>query len=144
MNEVVQITERVPPRRKTKPAKGDLQYGRASTTNGDTLPGIDGRARNARRYADLIQAVTADPGQYCQRVLIRRFVGATVLAELLEARLITSSGDVSVQGIASLYQALVSMSALVALSGKTAEPKQNEQIVDLRGLIADEAERPHE
>ena len=105
--------QRKPPGRKTPPQSGDVRHGRASTTNNDALPGIDGRARNARRYADLVEAVTADPEQCCQRVLIRRFVGATVLAELLEARFIAGS-EVSVQAIASLCQALVSLSGKIA------------------------------
>jgi hypothetical protein len=56
------------------------------------LPDVDGRSVVARRYRDIIGAVMSDQGgaenlSETRLQLIRRFSGASVLAEQIEARL---------------------------------------------------------
>ena len=68
-------------------------HARSRLSNGrDVLPDVDGRSVVARRYRDIIGAVISDQGgaehlSEARLQLIRRFSGATVLAEQMEARL---------------------------------------------------------
>jgi hypothetical protein len=78
--------------RKTKPQKGDKQYGRSAITNGTTLlPGIDGRSPWVRRCKDLIEIHLADLGgidnaSAAVRSLVRRACVLTVELESLELK----------------------------------------------------------
>ena len=66
---------------------------RSRVTNGrDLLPGVDGRSIVARRYRDILAALTSDMGgddrmSEARRQLCRRFTALSVQAETLEARL---------------------------------------------------------
>jgi hypothetical protein len=70
----------------------DKAHARSRLSNGrDLLPDVDGRSVVARRYRDIIGAVISDQGgsEHLSEVrlqLIRRFSGASVLAEQMEAR----------------------------------------------------------
>jgi hypothetical protein len=84
-----------------KPARSHAPSGKAATkpearsrvTNGkEVLPGVDGRSLIARRYRDIIAAITVDQNgaghlSEARQQLIRRFAAASVLAEAMEARL---------------------------------------------------------
>lgn len=94
-------------RPKAYPQPGDKRFGRSSVGN-TLLPGIDGRKMWARRYRDLVAAITSDSDQ-CRLSLIRRFAGATCFAELLEAKL-AAGEEVSIQTHAMLSSALVQLS----------------------------------
>jgi hypothetical protein len=63
------------------------------SNGGSMLPHTDGRSAIARRYHDLITALTADQGgasgiTEARMQLIRRFAAAAVLAEQMESRLV--------------------------------------------------------
>jgi hypothetical protein len=66
---------------------------RSRVTNGrDLLAGIDQRSALARRYRDLVSSIAIDQGgadhlSESRLQLIRRFAGASALAEQVEARL---------------------------------------------------------
>jgi hypothetical protein len=66
---------------------------RSRISNGsDLLPGIDGRSATARRYRDVLFALTSDSGgadnmSEARLQLCRRFAAASVLAEQMEAKL---------------------------------------------------------
>jgi len=67
---------------------------RSKVTNGSALlpDVVDGRSATARRYRDLVEALTADQGGADQcsesrRQLIRRFASVSVLCEQAEAKL---------------------------------------------------------
>ena len=68
---------------------------RSKVTNGSNLlPGIDGRSPTARRYRDIVAALATDQGgadrlSEARVQLIRRFAAAAVLAEGMEARLVS-------------------------------------------------------
>jgi hypothetical protein len=94
-------------RPKAYPQPGDKRFGRSSVGN-TLLPGTDGRNMWARRYRDLVAAITSDSDQ-CRLSLIRRFAGATCFAELLEAKL-AAGEEVSIQTHAMLSSALVQLS----------------------------------
>jgi hypothetical protein len=80
------------PAAKRVPTTGKAQA-RSRLSNGrDVLPDVDGRSVVARRYRDIIGAVISDQGgaehlSETRLQLIRRFSGASVLAEQIEARL---------------------------------------------------------
>jgi hypothetical protein len=81
-----------PPGRKTKPCKGDKQYGRTAVSNGSRLlPGVDGRNTWARRCRDVINEHLADLGgiDNCsvpERSIIRRAAVLTTELEQLEVK----------------------------------------------------------
>ena len=95
-------------RRKTKPQKGDPQYGRSAITNGTSLlPGVDGRAPWVRRCKDLIAIHLADLGgvdnaSAAERSLIRRACVLTVELEALELKF-ARAGQASADDL-DLYQ----------------------------------------
>jgi hypothetical protein len=70
---------------------------RSRVSNGkDILPGIDGRLPAARRYRDLCAALCIDQGgadhmSEARTQLCRRFAGLSVLAESLEAKLVSGA-----------------------------------------------------
>ena len=108
-NNITEIGDPPKLRPKAYPQPGDKRFGRSSVGNGNTLlPGIDGRNMWARRYRDLVAAITSDSDQ-CRLSLIRRFAGATCFAELLEAKL-AAGEEASIQTHAMLSSALVQLS----------------------------------
>jgi hypothetical protein len=68
-------------------------HARSRVTNGrDILPGVDGRSHVARRYHDIVAALTSDQGGLDQmsearHQLVRRFAAAACMAESMEADL---------------------------------------------------------
>jgi hypothetical protein len=80
------------PVRKTKPQKGDKQYGHSAITNGTTLlPGIDGRSPWVRRCKDIIEIHINDLGEpnnasAAELSLIRRIAVLTVELEMIEVK----------------------------------------------------------
>src|SRR5262245_29090820 len=63
------------------------------TNHKDLLPGLDGRTSAARRFRDLASSYVADMGglDRCSEIklgLLRRLAATTVLAEILEARMV--------------------------------------------------------
>jgi hypothetical protein len=109
-------------RRKTRPERGDKQYGRSAITNGhDLLPGVtDKRAAVYRRFKDITNALVADQGgiEHCSESrlqLIRRFSAAAVLAEQMEARL-ANGEEISVSEHSVLSSTLVRLASRIGLS----------------------------
>lgn len=107
-------------------ATDQARYGRmpkarkSRITNGkDLLPNIDGRSIVARRYRDIVGAILVDQGgedrcSESRKHLIRRFAAAAVLAERLEARLV-SGADIDIQEHATLCSALVRLGARIGI-----------------------------
>jgi hypothetical protein len=84
--------------RKTKPQKGDKQYGRSAITNGTTLlPSIDGRSPWVRRCKDIIAEHLSDLGgddqtSSAERSLVRRAAVLTTELERLEVKFARAEG----------------------------------------------------
>jgi hypothetical protein len=80
------------PARKTRPQRGDKQYGRSRITNGNALlPGTDGRSTWVRRAKDIIGEALADLGgidntSAAERSIVRRAATLTVELERLEQK----------------------------------------------------------
>jgi hypothetical protein len=68
-------------------------HARSRVTNGrDILPGVDGRSHTARRFFDIVAAISSDQGggdrlSQARLQLIRRFAAAACMAEAMEADL---------------------------------------------------------
>jgi hypothetical protein len=94
---------------------------RSAVTNGrDVLPGVDGRTLIARRYHDIMSAILIDQGgedrcSESRKQLIRRFTAAAVLAEQMEARLV-SGEQVDVQEHALLTSSLVRVAQRIGIN----------------------------
>jgi hypothetical protein len=79
-------------RRKTKPERGDLRYGRMAVANNNgLLPDTDGRMGFARRYKQIVSTIVNQCGgiERCDEVRlqsIRRFAAVSCLAEQIEAK----------------------------------------------------------
>jgi hypothetical protein len=83
----------------TSPANGQSiasvpsrQRSKVTNGHGSTLPGVDGRSAQARRFKDITAQIVADQAglSECSEArlqLIRRFAASAVLAEELEAKL---------------------------------------------------------
>jgi hypothetical protein len=87
------------------------------TNGGELLPGIDGRSVTARRYHDLVAALVADHGTVPSETrmqLIRRFAASAVLAETMEARLV-SGGTIDVAEHSQLSSTLVRLASRIGL-----------------------------
>jgi hypothetical protein len=119
-------TARVAPRKLTgrKPKRGDKAYGRSRLSNGHgaTLPNVDGRSVAARRYRDIAAALIADQGGISEcsesrQQLVRRFAGAAVLAEQLEAKLVGGE-QIDIQEHAMLSSTLVRLAARIGIDRK--------------------------
>jgi hypothetical protein len=58
-----QAPTKLPPGRRTRPAKGDARFGRTAVGNGTTLlPGVSGRSLWARRAKEVISDIVSDLG----------------------------------------------------------------------------------
>jgi hypothetical protein len=96
------------------------KHGRSRVSNGrDLLPGIDGRSPTARRYRDITAAILVDQGgedrcSESRKHLIRRFAAAAVLAERLEAKLV-SGADIDIQEHATLSSTLVRLAQRIGI-----------------------------
>ncbi len=95
-------------------------HGRARVSNGrDVLPDVDGRSLIARRYRDIADAIIVDQGgaDQCSESrlqLVRRFAAASVLAELLEARLARGE-QIDITEHATLSSTLVRLAAKIGI-----------------------------
>jgi hypothetical protein len=93
---------------------------RSRVTNGnDLLPGIDGRSATARRYRDVLAALTSDQGgadrlSEARLQLCRRFAAAAVLAEAMESHLV-SGEQIDLQEHALLASTLVRLSQRIGI-----------------------------
>jgi hypothetical protein len=87
-------------------------HARSRLSNGrDLLPDVDGRSVVARRYRDIIGEVISDQGgpehlSEARLQLIRRFSGASVLAEQMEARL-ALGGQIDIREYSLLVSTIV-------------------------------------
>ena len=93
---------------------------RSRVTNGaDILPGVDGRSLIARRYRDIIAAITIDQNgagglSEARQQLIRRFAAASVLAEEMEARL-ANGEQIDISEHATLSSTLVRLASRIGI-----------------------------
>jgi hypothetical protein len=118
----------VAPPRKGGPGgtKGERAHGRSRLSNlVGRLPDVDKRSAVGRRFFDIVSALTVDAGARidaaggcdlpeAKRQLIRRFAGASVIAEMLEARL-ASGQDISIRDHAQLCSVLVRISQRIGI-----------------------------
>ena len=85
---------------------------RSRLSNGrDVIAGVDKRSAIARRYRDIIEAISSDQGgdsrlSETRRQLVRRLAGAAVLAECLETK-IANGLEVNVAEYATLTSTMV-------------------------------------
>jgi hypothetical protein len=126
--------------------------GRSRVTNGsEILPGIDGRSLTARRYHDLVAAIVADHGagalSETRMQLIRRLAASAVLAETMEARLV-SGGTIDVAEHSQLSSTLVRLASRIGLDRipRDVSPATLSQYMAQRRaeLDADDAEQDEE
>jgi hypothetical protein len=93
---------------------------RSRLSNGrDVLPNVDGRSLVARRYRDIVCAVASDQGgveqlSEARLQLIRRFSGASVLAEQMEARLARGE-EIDIQQHALLVSTMVRVAQRIGI-----------------------------
>jgi hypothetical protein len=83
------------------------------------LPNVDGRGLVARRYRDIVCAVASDQGgveqlSEARLQLIRRFSGASVLAEQMEARLARGE-EIDIQQHALLVSTMVRVAQRIGI-----------------------------
>jgi hypothetical protein len=93
---------------------------RSAVSNGSNLlPGVDGRSALARRYRDVLGALTSDQGggdrlSEARTQLCRRFAAAAVLAEAMEARLVNGEA-IDLQEHALLSSTLVRLAQRIGI-----------------------------
>ena len=93
---------------------------RSKVTNGaELLPGIDGRSPMARRYRDLLAALASDQGGLSRlseaRVqLCRRFAALSVLAESMEADLVSGKA-IKIEEYALMASTLVRVATRIGI-----------------------------
>lgn len=95
------------------------------TNNASLLAGADGRTAAARRFHDVIVAITADAGgvDRCAEArlqLIRRFAACAVLAEQLEARLATGE-PIDIAEHAQLTSSMVRVAQRIGINRRLKE-----------------------
>ena len=106
--------------RKTKPQRGDKQYGRSAISNGTSfLRDVDHRSPIYRRYRDIARSILVDQGgvEQCsesRQQLIRRFAAAAVLSEQLETRLVNGE-EIDVAEHAILSSTLVRLAQRIGI-----------------------------
>jgi hypothetical protein len=97
---------------------------RSRLTNGaDLLPGIDGRSATARRYKDLVAAISSDQGgadqlSEARMQLVRRFAAAACLAENMEASLVRGEA-INLQDHALLCSTLVRLAQRIGIDRRS-------------------------
>src|SRR5262245_52328260 len=89
------------------------------TNHRDLLPNLDGRSASARRFRDLVNAFVADLGglDHCSEIklgLVRRLAATTVLAEMLEARMINGEA-IDIATLCTLASTTVRLSQRLGL-----------------------------
>jgi hypothetical protein len=99
-------------------ARPPTQRSRVSNGN-EILPGVDQRSPTARRYRDLVSQIAADQGGLDQLSesrlqMIRRFAGASALAEAVEAR-IANGEKVDVGEYSQLASTLVRIASRLGI-----------------------------
>ena len=96
-------------------------HARARVSNGrDVLPDVDGRSIIARRFRDIVRAIFVDQGgedrcSESRKQLIRRFAAAAVIAEQMEARLV-SGEQINISEHALLCSSLVRLCQRIGIS----------------------------
>jgi hypothetical protein len=97
---------------------------RSRLTNGaELLPGIDGRSATARRYKDLVGAISSDQGgaehlSEARTQLVRRFAAASCLAENMEAKLVRGEA-IDLQEFALLCSTLVRLGQRIGIDRRS-------------------------
>jgi hypothetical protein len=86
------------------------------------LPDVDGRSGVARRYRDIASQIIADQGgvdriSEARMQLVRRFAAASVLAELLEAR-VANGEQIDIAEHAQLVSTLVRIAQRIGIDRK--------------------------
>jgi hypothetical protein len=115
------------------------------TNNADKLPGVDGRSAVARRYHDLIIAISTDAGgaDRCSEArlqLIRRFAAAACLAELMESRM-ANGEQIDITEHALLTSSMVRVAQRIGINRRAKEIVPSLQQY-LEGKADEEAETP--
>lgn len=93
---------------------------RSRVSNGrEILPGVDQRSAIARRYRDLVAAISSDQGgadrlSEARHQLVRRFAAAAVLAEQIEARM-AAGEKIDLQEHATLCSSLVRLAQRIGI-----------------------------
>lgn len=93
---------------------------RSKVSNGtDLLMGIDGRSATARRYRDLYASIAQDQGgiermSEARAQLIRRFAAASVMAEMMEAKLVGGE-SIDLQEYSQLSSTLVRLAQRIGI-----------------------------
>jgi hypothetical protein len=93
---------------------------RSKVSNGtDLLMGIDGRSATARRYRDLYASIAQDQGgiermSEARAQLIRRFAAASVMAEMMEAKLVGGE-NIDLQEYSQLSSTLVRLAQRIGI-----------------------------
>jgi hypothetical protein len=109
------------PRPQRKALTPRTAVNRSRVSNGaDILPGVDQRSAIARRYRDLCSLIVADQGgqvrmSEARLQLVRRFAAASVLAEQMEARLV-SGEQIDLQEHALLCSSLVRLAQRIGIN----------------------------
>ena len=97
---------------------------RSRLTNGaELLPGVDGRSATARRYKDLVAAISSDQGgadrlSEARMQLVRRFAAAACLAENMEAALVRGE-NIDLQAHALLCSTLVRLAQRIGIDRRS-------------------------
>jgi hypothetical protein len=121
---------RKPPGRKTRPEKGDTQYGKSAVTNGsEILPGLDGRSGAGRRYRDLVNIYIEQLGGSKQvhepkLGVLRQLAQITVKAEQLGACM-AQGEKVNTAELCTLASTIMRLSVRLGLE-HNAKPKEED------------------
>jgi hypothetical protein len=117
---------------------------RSRLTNGSKVLAVDGRLAVARRYYDLVAAITSDQGgadelSETRLQLIRRFCGCSVLAETMEAQ-VAAGKPINIAEYAALISSLCRVSNRIGINRrvKNITPSLREY-VDMQASEAAEA-----
>ncbi len=119
---------------------------KSRVTNGhDLLPGIDGRSATARRYRDILAALTSDQGgadriSEARTQLCRRFAAAACLAEAVEAKLVGGE-PIDLQEHALLASTLVRLAQRIGIDRRAREIVPSiEQYIEVKYSKTDRAD----
>lgn len=134
---------RRPPKKKALPSKS---FGTKVSSGAAAFlapsGAIDGRSLPARRFVELVHDVSSDMGgrddlSAVQKQLVKRFVGACVIAELMEAKLV-AGGDVDVAQYSTLANTSNRLAASIGIR------RQPRDVVTLEAYLASKAAgNPH-
>jgi hypothetical protein len=127
--------------------KGERAHGRSRLSNMvGRLPDVDRRTAVGRRFHDITRALTIDAGAIAadnydlpeaKRQLIRRFAGASVIAEMMEAKL-AAGQEINISEHAQLCSVLVRLSQRIGID------RAMREIEDDASLVAEYERALHE